>query len=252
MKDTLTPDGRRIKTAIQYNERAQKINNRRSKVENYGYYNLQSMDLSLNEVEPIEISPSQKTVIFPGKGELLVKKNLDFVFTGAVMSGKFEVYVNEANFEYTKFRINLIDVREALFSVRPIYGGQGLQPMYSHFEDFKGYIEIDHPSNRSGRDTKHYPQYPKLTSSQDCYVFYDQPYVYEGVYDSADFYFKVDPFKFDSLDNFDEFSMEFDGEFRSAGIFPVFREKISIQEDYSFGFKTKVPEEGMKLYGDFG
>ena len=251
MKDTITPNGRTDKNAIDYNGRARKINNRRAKIQNYGYYNLKSMDLSLNEVEPIEVSPSQKVVIFPGKGELLVKKNLDFVFTGAVMAGKFEAYVNEANFEYVKFRINLIDVRSALFSVAPIFGGNGLQPMYSHFEEFKGYIEIDHPSNRSGRDTKHYPQYPLLTSTDDSYVFYDQPYIYDGVYDSTDFYFKVDPFKFDSLDNFDERAMAFDGEFRSAGIFPVFREKITIQEDYSFGFKTKAPGDGFDFYGDY-
>src|SRR5690606_34404014 len=94
-KDTLTTDGRRIKENAEFNERARKINDRKGLVQNYGYYNLTSMDLSLNEVAPIEVSPSQKTIIFPGKGELLVKEDLDFVFTGAVLSGKFEVYVNE-------------------------------------------------------------------------------------------------------------------------------------------------------------
>jgi hypothetical protein len=251
LKDTITPNGRTDKNAIRFNDRARKMNSRKSIVNNYGFFSLKTFDLVLNEVDPIEIAPSQKVVIFPAAGDLLVKKDLDFIFQGAVMAGKLEVYVNEANLEYKKFRINLIDVRKALFRVAPIFGGEGLQAMYSHFDGMKGYIEIDHPSNRSGRDQKHYPQYPILHSTQDTYIFYDQSYIYESVYDSADFYFKVDPFVFDSLDNFAEHTMEFDGEMRSAGIFPVFREKISIQEDYSFGFVTKAPGDGFDFYGDF-
>lgn len=251
LKDSITTDGRRDKNAIKYNNRAMKLNERKKKATNFGYYSLKTMDLSLNEVDPIEISPTQKVVIFPGAGELLVKENLDFIFEGAVMAGKLEVYVNEANLEYEKFRINLIDVKRALFAVAPIYGGNGLQPMYSHFEEMRGYIEIDHPSNRSGKNSKYYPQYPILHSTKDSYVFYDQPYVYDGVYDSTDFYFKVDPFEFDSLDNFAEHAMSFEGELRSAGIFPVFRESISIQPDYSFGFVSKAPEGGLDFYGDF-
>lgn len=250
-KSETTPDGRRDKSAVEFNERARKLNNRKKKVQNFGYYNLTSFDLSLNEVDPIEISPVQKVVVFPSAGELLIKKDLNFVFEGAIMAGKLEVYLNEGSFDYEKFRINLIDVNQALFRVRPIFGGQGLVPMYSHFEDFKGYIEIDDPKNRSGKDSKDYPQYPILNSTKDSYVFYDHDYIYNGVYDSTDFYFKADPFKFDSLDNFHEGSMAFDGEFRSAGIFPIFKEKLRIQEDYSFGFKTKAPETGFDFYGDY-
>lgn len=252
LRDTVTTDGRSDRDAMDFNSRARKLNKRKLQVRNFGYFNLKTFDLSLNEVEPIEISPLQKVIIFPSAGELLIKQNLDFVFEGAVMAGKFEVYLKEASFDYEKFRINLIEVEEALFRVRPIFGGaQGLVPMYSHFEDFKGYILVDDPSNRSGRDNRKYPQYPIVTTTADSYVFYDHSYVYDGVYDSSDFYFKVDPFVFDSLDNFDEASMAFDGEFRSAGIFPVFKEKIRIQEDYSFGFKTKSPPGGFNFYGDF-
>ncbi|MBD3638413.1 MAG: hypothetical protein HUJ25_13765 [Crocinitomicaceae bacterium] len=251
LKDTVTRDGRRDKNAEKYNARARKVNARKELATSFGSYNMKSFDLALNEVEPIEVSPSQKVILFPGEGELLVKKDLDFVFQGAIMAGKFEVYVNEANFEYKYFKIHLIDVRRALFSVAPIFGGNGLQPMYSHFEDFKGVIEIDHPANKSGRDNKHYPDYPKVKSTQDSYVFYDQIYIYDGVYDSSDFYFRVDPFEFDSLDNFDERAMAFPGEFRSAGIFPVFRETLRLQEDYSFGFVTKAPETGFDFYGDY-
>ncbi|UKN01589.1 hypothetical protein K6119_17845 [Paracrocinitomix mangrovi] len=251
MRDTLTPDGRRIKENVEFNDRAIKINERKKLSTNFGYLNLTSLDLSLNEVDPIPISPLQNVVIFPGSGELLIKEEMDFVFEGAIMAGKLEVYLNEASFDNEQFRINLIDVKQAMFRVRPIYGGEGLIAMYSHFEDISGYIEVDDPNNRSGKNNRDFPQYPILNSTKDSYVFYDHSYVYDGVYDSVDFYFKAEPFKFDSLDNFDEYSMSFDGEFRSAGIFPTFKEKLTIQEDYSFGFKTKAPAGGFDFYGDY-
>jgi len=250
-KPATTPDGREDKSAIAFNERADSLNKRKKNVPNFGNYNIKSMDLSLNEVEPIQISPTQKTVIFPSEGELIVKENLDFIFKGAVMSGKFEAYLEEGSFDYSKFRINLMDVDAALFRVRPIFGGDGLIPMYSHFENLKGYIAVDDTTNRSGQKKRRYHKYPILNVSEESYVFYDHSYVYNGVYDSADFYFKCDPFVFDSLDNFDEKVMEFDGEFRSAGIFPTFKEKLRIQPDYSFGFVTQAPETGFDFYGDY-
>lgn len=253
MKPETTPDGREDKNAVEFNKRAANLNERKSKFQSFGYLNLRSMDLSLNEVGPVQISPLQNVVLFPGAGELLVKENLDFVFEGAVMAGKLEVYLEQASFDYEKFRINLMEVEAALLRVRPIYGGSDrLIPMYSHFEGVKGYIQVDDTTNRSGRNKRDFPQYPIWNTTEDSYVFYDHDYVYNGVYDSADFYFKVDPFAFDSLDNFDEVSMRFDGELRSAGILPIFREQLRLMEDYSFGFITKAPADGFDLYGDYG
>ena len=251
LKDTMF-DGRPDKAAVRYNERARELNYRKKSVTNFGTINLKSLDLYLNEVEPIEIAPKQDVVIFPDEGQVLIKKSLDFLFSGGVMAGKLEVYLDQGSFDYENFRINLIAVDAALLRVKPIYGGSNkLIPMYSHFEGLKGYIAIDDPSNRSGKDDKRFHQYPILKSKDFAYVFYDHESIYGGVYDSATFYFKTDPFDFDSLDNFDEYSVKFAGEFRSSGIFPVFRETISIQEDYSFGFKTKAPTTGLKLYGDY-
>ncbi|MBK9192279.1 MAG: hypothetical protein IPM77_12660 [Crocinitomicaceae bacterium] len=206
----------------------------------------------LNEVDPIELSPVQNVVVFPDEGHVLIKQNMDFLFSGAVMAGKLEVYLEQGSFDYQNFKINLLSVEAALLRVRPIYGGSDkLVPMYSHFEGLKGHIAIDAANNRSGKDQKNYHQYPMLKSKDYAYVFYDHDYVFNGVYDSATFYFKTDPFDLDSLDNFDEYSVKFPGEFRSSGIFPVFRETLKIQEDYSFGFKTKAPEGGLKFYGDY-
>ncbi len=250
-KPETKPDGSPDKKAIAYNVRADTLNARKSKVTSFGYLNLTSLDLALNEVDPIEISNAQKVVVFPDEGQVLIKKNRDFLFSGAIMAGKMEIYLSKGSFEYDNFRIELREVDAALLRVRPIFGGSnGLVPMYSHFKGINGYLEIDDPSNRSGKNDKDFEDYPILNSEEHSYVFYDHKSIYGGVYDSTDFYFKVDPFKFDSLDNFDEYSVAFDGELRSAGIFPKFRETIRIQDDYSFGFKTMAPEGGFDFYGE--
>jgi len=245
-------EGKVDKQAVKVYNRNKKLNDRKKLVTDFGTLNLKSFDMYLNEVDPIELSPVQNVVVFPDEGHVLIKQNMDFLFSGAVMAGKLEVYLEQGSFDYQNFKINLLSVEAALLRVRPIYGGSDkLVPMYSHFEGLKGHIAIDAANNRSGKDQKNYHQYPMLKSKDYAYVFYDHDYVFNGVYDSATFYFKTDPFDLDSLDNFDEYSVKFPGEFRSSGIFPVFRETLKIQEDYSFGFKTKAPEGGLKFYGDY-
>jgi peptide chain release factor 2 len=44
-------------------------------------------------------------------------------------------------------------------------------------------------------------------------------------------------------------TLEFDGEFASAGIFPTFREKLTLQQDYSLGFIRQTPPGGFQIYG---
>lgn len=250
-KPITNPDGSPNKSAAAFNERADSLNKRKSLVTSFGLLNLKTLDFTLNEVDPIEISPIQNVVVFPDAGNLLLKDNRDFLFSGAVMAGKLEVYLNDGAFDYENFKIHLLDVDAALLRVAPIFGGSdGLIPMYSHFSKLKGTIEIDDVTNRSGKEAEKFTQYPILKSQKDCFVYYNHPSIYGGVYDSSDFYFKVDPFEFDSLDNFAESDVRFKGEMRSAGIFPIFEEEISIQEDYSFGFKTMAPESGFDFYGD--
>lgn len=249
-KPITNTDGSTDKSAESFNIHADSLNRRKSQVTHFGSLNLMSLDLSLNEADPVELSQAQNVIVFPKNGALLIKEDLSFLFAGPVMAGKMEVYVNEGVFDYENFKILLLDVEAALLRVKPIFGGSDrLVPMTSNFSKLKGTIQIDDASNRSGKDIKNFTEYPILKTSEDCYVYYNHPSIYGGVYDSSDFYFKVKPFEFDSLDNFDEYSVSFDGEMRSAGIFPLFKEKIVIQEDYSFGFKTQAPVAGFDFYG---
>ena len=244
------PDGTENKDASYYNQRADKLNKRKFEKTNFGTINLVSLDLSLNELDPIKLSTAQSVIVFPKDGEILLQKNRNFLFEGAISAGKAEIYLKNGAFDYDNFKINLTEVTAALLRVRPIYnGGNNLIPMTSYIASFEGELLIDKDNNKSGNNSK-ITNYPILSTKKNSYVYYNHPSIYNGTYDSTTFYFKLDPFEFDSLDNFREQNVAFTGEMRSSGIFPVFKEKISIQEDYAFGFKTKAPTEGYRFYGN--
>jgi hypothetical protein len=244
------PDGTENKNSAKYNERAEALNKRKETKSNFGTLDLKTLDLALNEVEPIKLSTAQAVVVFPKNGEILLQENRNFLFAGAISAGKAEIYLEDAEFDYDNFKVNLSDVDAALFRVRPIFGGSSnLIPMYSHISRFEGQLLIDQPDNKSGNNKK-LTTYPKLITENSSYVYYNHKAIFNGTYDSASFYFKLDPFEFDSLDNFNEEAMAFTGELRSSGIFPVFKEVLTIQEDYSFGFKTMAPKEGYRFYGN--
>ncbi|MFD1551160.1 hypothetical protein DNU06_03820 [Putridiphycobacter roseus] len=244
------PDGTENKDAASFNERADRLNKRKFEKMNFGTINLVSLDLSLNELDPIKLSTAQSVVVFPKNGEILLQENRNFLFEGAISAGKAEVYLDNGAFNYSDFKINLSEVSAALFRVRPIFGGgTNFIPMTSHLSKFEGELLIDNADNKAGNNSK-ITNYPILSTKKNAYIYYNHPSIFKGTYDSASFYFKLDPFEFDSLDNFSEQNVAFDGEMRSSGIFPVFKEKIRIQEDYAFGFKTVAPAEGYRFYGN--
>lgn len=117
-------------------------------------------------------------------------------------------------------------------------------------ENANGELRIDAPKNHSGWGKA--PTFPQFQSFKDSYAFYDSKTIYKGAYNRDKFYFKLDPFTIDSLDNFRNEGLVFDGEFSSAGIFPVFREKLTLQKDYSLGFIRQTPPGGFPLYGGVG
>src|SRR5690606_35723890 len=53
-------------------------------------------------------------------------------------------------------------------------------------------------------------------------------------------------------DNITTQGLEFDGTFTSAGIFPDMQQTIKVQKDYSLGFTTETPPEGLSAYGGKG
>lgn len=227
-----------------------RLNEERRKMAEFGALDLSSMELNLKAIDFINISDAQRTVIFPRNKEVILKKALNFDFVGWINCGKMEIDALASTFNYQEFKFSILKTHKSLYRVAPLSPRDGDKPiaMLSSLNGIKGELFIDHPTNRSGSNPD-FHDYPKIKVSQPSYVYYNSKAIFRGVYDSTRFYYKVDPFYMDSLDNFDEKAFRIIGELTSAGVFPKFRENLTIMPDYSLGFSKLAPKGGYDFYG---
>lgn len=216
--------------------------------------NLLNFDLSINGIDGIVVSDSQQVVIRPSAGQIKMKRDRFFEFAGKIQAGRFEFYGKEFSFDYEQFKVNLINVDslqiKALSGEKDAEGKPILKPVKTVIQDINGDLLIDNPFNKSG--LQDFPEYPILNSKDNSYVYYNKKEILGGVYKKSNFYFQVDPFTIDSLDNFSNDQLKFDGTFSSADIFPDFREQLKLQEDFSLGFIRNTPAGGYPMYGGKG
>ncbi|HEX8515744.1 MAG TPA: hypothetical protein VF868_06050 [Bacteroidia bacterium] len=216
--------------------------------------NLLNYDMTIFGVKQVYMSDSQNVVIYPAQQKLILKKNRDFSFAGVVHAGRFDFFGKEFTFDYDKFIINLKNVDSLRLTVKSgepdAYGEYPLVRVKTVIEHIDGNLEIDNPANKSGR--KPFPKYPVFNSFKDSYAYYDKKQIQNGKYHKDKFFFHLEPFSIDSLDNFSNEGLNFKGEMVSAGIFPTFKESLTLQSDYSLGFITQAPAAGYPLYGGKG
>lgn len=213
--------------------------------------NLLNYDMTIYGVKQVYMSDSQNVVIYPAEQKIILKKNRDFTFAGVVHAGRFDFFGKEFSFDYDKFIINLKNVDSLRLMVKPrepdAYGEYPLVKVRTVLENINGDLEIDNPANKSGR--KPFPSYPIFNSFKDSYAFYNKKTIQNGKYPKDKFYFHLEPFSIDSLDNFSNEGLKFKGDMVSAGIFPTFKESLTLQPDYSLGFVTHSPPDGYPMYG---
>ena len=214
--------------------------------------NLMNNDLLLKGVSRIVLSDSQNVKIFPDNKRVTIRKNRDFVFDGVIVAGNVEFYGVDHEFLYEDFKIKLIQVDSVQMRVKsfdPNATSRRRILVKNVIEDLEGELLIDHPRNKSGLKSDQAPEYPIVNSSKESYVYYDKEDLQGGVYKRDEFFFKVNPFQLDSLDNFDPTNIGLEGTLISGGIFPDINKALTVQEDYSLGFTTSTGSEGLLAYG---
>ncbi|MCB2218892.1 MAG: hypothetical protein KQI35_00755 [Bacteroidetes bacterium] len=215
---------------------------------------LDSFGLKLYGVPFVYLSDSQQVFIYPAGQQLVIKKGMDFTFTGRVHAGTFDFYSRQVQFNYDQFKLDMPIIDSMSFHVPSFetdeFGRHRQKKVQNVISDLGGDLYIDDPLNKSG--LKNFPQYPIFSSTKDAYVYYDDPRIFDGVYTRDKFFFYVYPFTIDSLDNFKTELLEFSGYLASAGIFPDMEDTLRVQPDYSLGFQKKAPESGFPVYGARG
>lgn len=216
--------------------------------------NLLNYDLTVHGVKQVLLSDTQKVFIFPKHGDIKLKKNRELEFNGTVASGKFEFVGKDFVFDYDQFKIRMKTIDSIKIYVEAnepdVNGNIPFKKVQTLIENVNGELRIDAPKNKSGWGKA--PTFPTFQSFKESYAFYDKRKIFKGAYGRDKFYFKLDPFVVDSLDNFRNERLRFDGTFASAGIFPDFREKLTLQKDYSLGFIRQTPPGGFPIYGGKG
>lgn len=212
---------------------------------------LSNLDLNIYGLRGITLSDSQYVKAYPATGEVVVKQNRSFVFSGAVVVGSTEFFGNNLSYEYAENKINLPQADSMRLRVFPFGAKRGASQIRvtSVIRNVRGSILLDLKDNKSG-NKKGNQAYPILDCVKESYVYYNKKSTYGGVYDSSKFFFKIAPFKMDSLDNFKASGVNLAGDFYSAGILPPMKESLKVQKDYSLGFIRKAPPEGFSMYGD--
>lgn len=206
-------------------------------------------DLQIQGVPQFYFSDSQNVYIVPRNQQVTIKKNRNMDFSGKLRSGKADFYGNGFSFDYTTFQVRLNNVDSMKFLYKDQRTGADL-PIKSALQNIYGTLAIDHPNNKSGR--KKFPGYPIFKSDVGSKVYYDKPSTQNGVYDRNRFYFDVEPFTMDSLNELDLEKMSLAGTLVSGGIIPDLKYALYLQPDKSLGFKLKRNEVGYPMYGGKG
>jgi hypothetical protein len=213
--------------------------------------NLSTFDLDIFGVPEVNLSNTQMVFVYPGNNMISMKKGLDFLFQGRIHAGYFEFYATQCAFLYDDFKLNLTNIDSMGFNV-PVRTNettfrQKLERVRTVISNISGDLLIDYPDNKSG--IKNFPRYPIFDSKDDSYVYFDAPYIQNGVYKRDTFYYHILPFTIDSLNDFTTEGVSFKGYFNSGNIFPELEEPLSVQPDFSLGFVRSWDENGLPIYG---
>ena len=215
---------------------------------------LMNYDMEIRGINAIALSDSQQVALFPKGRKITVHEGLDFDFDGRIAAGRFSFWGNEFFFDYNLFQVNMANIDSMRFKVESfeadMNGNRKLVNVRNTLQNINGELLIDKPDNKSGM-VRH-TEYPIFRSGRESYVYYDRPGTFGGVYDQERFFVELEPFEIDSLDNTTTEGLKFHGVLNSAGIFPDMEEDLTVQEDYSLGFKTATPEGGYMAYGGKG
>ena len=211
-------------------------------------------ELHLHGIEQVYLSDSQFVLIYPDEGNILMRKNRDMLYGGRTVAGLVDFISKNFYFDYDTFDIKMNAVDSMIMFVESTesdnMGNVLYLPIKTSLSVTDGKLQIDRADNKSSR--KDFSWYPVFTAYSKSKADYQKKEVFNNVYKKDRFYFEVDPFTIDSLDIVNWAKEEFVGTMVSDGIFPEFREALTLQKGRSLGFRTTTPGGGFAMYDGKG
>ncbi len=219
--------------------------------------NLASNELLVRGVERFNFNNDSALVyVQPDSGRVRIGKNRDIAFGGTVVAANMRFRGRDFKFDYNGFYVDMMKIDSIV--IRSQAKKKKGAKTAGKFSDFTltnkgkvstGRLFLNDPKNKSGRKKKlNYPSFDSKTGSN---VYFGKQDVLGGAYDST-LVFDIPPFKMDSLNGSSKTATGFDGMFRSGGIIPDLKTRLTTQADGSLGFEYAVPKEGFALYKNKG
>lgn len=213
---------------------------------------------SKSDVPAVTLSDFKHVVILPDNAMVVMRRNRNFKFSGCVMAGMYEFFTQDCQFNYSTFSIEMNEVDSLRFYAR--FNGK-VYPVEGTLERLSGVLRIDESDNKSSvRET---PDYPKFSSTGNAYRFYrginGGAFNLELPADSlteenldGKFYYCLEPFSVNSLDDIDSEDIAFKGRLVSGGIFPDIAEPLVVMDDHSLGFNHVIGNGKADSYPMYG
>ncbi|WP_046246148.1 hypothetical protein [Hymenobacter terrenus] len=214
--------------------------------------NLNTNELVVRGVQRFDFTDDSAAVfVKPDSAIIRIQKNRNIDFSGTVVASAMRFRGRQFKFDYDGFYVDMAKIdsivirSEARDSKGKPTGKTADFALTNKGNVSTGRLFLNDPKNKSGRKKK--GQYPSFDSKSGANVYFRKQDVLGGAYDST-LVFDIPPFKLDSLNGISKSTSGFDGTFRSGGIIPDIKTKLTVQEDGSLGFIYDVPKDGFPLY----
>jgi hypothetical protein len=214
--------------------------------------NLNTNDLTVRGVERFNFSDDSATVfVQPDSSIIRIKRNRNIDFNGTIVASAMRFKGRDFKFDYNGFYVDMEKIDSIVIRSQAKKEPGKSQTKSADFaltnkgKTSTGRLYINDPRNKSGRKKK--PNFPSFDSKSGANVYFGKQDVLGGAYDST-MVFDIPPFKLDSLNGIGKTASGFDGTFRSGGIIPDIKTKLTTQPDGSLGFVYDIPKEGFPLY----
>ncbi len=211
---------------------------------------LNTLAMNIYGVPRVSISDSQAVYIYPYDKTISVKKNRDFSFDGKIQIGLFDFDAHNSMFVYDSFMLNLNYIDTMAFYLMERDSLNRKKVHYRKVDNvitrMNGKIYIDEPQNKSGRHK--FAQYPIFVSKDFGYVYYNRKDIQDSTLVPEKFYYRVDPFVFDSISEFNTSGLTFKGSLFADGMVPEIEEPLAVMPDNSLGFVHQSPDTGYNIY----
>ena len=207
--------------------------------------NVKNYNLRIDGVEKLMISEARNIFAEPSDRRVLFLKNRDMAFNGKLNAGMFDMYGQNLFFSYEKYAISLPKVDStSMYAAGAGKNARG-KKIQSLIRDITGEIVIDSPDNKSGK--KDDPEFPKLNSTGESFVYFDDPAIQHGQYKRDSFYYKIKPYTLSGINDGHRFRYAFSGTLVSHIVSPI-DDTLRLQEDNALGLTYQTPESGIGLY----